>query len=237
MDVVRSVGLCGAFFSGASGDVSGFGGGRCVGRDAGAGEQSSFDGGGECLAFAGAGAGKILVGGGVVFFRGGIAGKWGGNKKQKRGMGSGGLGLAGGGEFFADGRFGGKNSSADWVAFIWAVDDGGSGHAVRFGFTGLGMGRVGHGGGAGVVRVGGGFDWGAGLGGVGGDRAFGGPDRSERGLCFAGVVVGGFGGVGGGDGGKSGGGFAGEGAGAEGGGGGISFRGGVGGLGLGSGRR
>ena len=173
-----------------------------------------------------------MGGGGFMFSRGGFIGEWRWGKREERSVAGGGVGVGGGGEFLPDGCARGQNGTVVGAGFVWAVDDGWGGDVVGFSFAGVGVGRAGQWGGPGVVGVGSGADWGASVGGVGGDCSFGRSDRSECGLCVAGVVVGGFGGVGGRLGGESGGGVAAAGLGGEGAGGEFSFRGGVGGLGL-----
>ena len=236
LDVARAVDLLGAFFSGAGGNVSSPSGGGCFGGDSGTGEQGGFDCGGECLAVARGSAGRVLGRCGFMFSGGGIAGLGRRREGWKECVEGGGLGDCGSGEFFADRCFGGEGGADDRVSALWAVDDGRGSDVISTSSTGVGVGRVGEWEGAGLVGVGGGVDWGAGAGGAGGNCFIGGSDRGECGLCVAGVVVGGVGGLGGGMGGESGGGVTGEGVGDEGGGGGISFGGGVGGLGLRGGR-
>ena len=232
MDVVRAVDLFGAFFSGAGGNVSSLGGGRCFGGDSGTGEQGGFDCGGECLAFARGSAGKVLGRGGGMFSGGGIAGLGRRREGWKECVEGGGVGDCGSGEFFADRCFGGEGGADDRVSALWTVDDGRCGIVIGASSACVGVGRIGEWEGAGLVGVGGGVDWGAGAGGVGWNCFIGGSDRGECGVCVERAVVGGFGGLGGGMGGKSGGRVASEGVGNEGIGGGVSFRGGMGGLGL-----
>ena len=102
MDVVGTDGLFDPFFSWAGGDISCFGGGRCIGGDSGAREQGGINRGGECVAFAGGGSGKVLVGCRFMFVGSGIVGwRWRG-EGEEGGVASGGVGGGGGSELFVD---------------------------------------------------------------------------------------------------------------------------------------